>query len=193
MVADIHLRAFPKSALTKLGKEAVRRYYEWQLTGPHDCLAIGAFDERGCMLGFCFGGVFRGALTGFVKKNKHFLILEVLKRPWLVFTNSIFRDRLRLGIRISRKLPAQKNLRKVVSFGNFGILAIAVDPDVQSSGIGRQLMDFSETYALANGFKKMQLSVALDNNQAIRFYEHNGWKKECNDEVWNGFMTKNLV
>ena len=52
-IAKIHLAAFPKSALSHLGQEAVRRYYEWQLTGPHDCLAIGAIDEQGRMLGFC--------------------------------------------------------------------------------------------------------------------------------------------
>ena len=30
-VASVHMAAFPKSALTMLGTEAVRRYYEWQL------------------------------------------------------------------------------------------------------------------------------------------------------------------
>lgn len=101
-VAEVHISAFPTSALTHLGKEAVRRYYEWQLIGPHDCLAIGAFDEQGRMLGFCFGGVFRGSLSGFVGKNKKFLVIQVIKRPWLILTNSIFRDRIRLGLRASK-------------------------------------------------------------------------------------------
>lgn len=69
-VAKVHKRAFPESALSKLGLEATRRYYEWQLLGPHDTYAIGVF-ENDLLLGFCFGGVFRGALNGFLNKNKN--------------------------------------------------------------------------------------------------------------------------
>lgn len=35
MVAGVHVAAFPSSALTRLGSEAVRRYYLWQIEGPH--------------------------------------------------------------------------------------------------------------------------------------------------------------
>lgn len=45
-VAHIHIQAFPDSALTKLGREAVRRYYEWQIVGPHDALNIGVFAQN---------------------------------------------------------------------------------------------------------------------------------------------------
>jgi hypothetical protein len=37
-VAKLHLDAFTDRALTKLGQEAVRRYYEWQMAGPHATL-----------------------------------------------------------------------------------------------------------------------------------------------------------
>ena len=63
-VAAVHVAAFPDSALTMLGTEVVRRYYEWQLTGPHDIAALGAFAGAG-VEGYCFGGVFRGAMSGF--------------------------------------------------------------------------------------------------------------------------------
>jgi len=35
-VAKVHCRAFADAALTRLGCEAVRRYYLWQLEGPHE-------------------------------------------------------------------------------------------------------------------------------------------------------------
>lgn len=38
---QIHRAAFPDSALTKLGAEAVCRYYLWLLTGPHDAVNVG--------------------------------------------------------------------------------------------------------------------------------------------------------
>ncbi|CAG0992531.1 hypothetical protein ANRL4_02561 [Anaerolineae bacterium] len=40
-VVQIHRAAFPDSALTKLGAEAVRRYYLWLMTGPHDAVNVG--------------------------------------------------------------------------------------------------------------------------------------------------------
>ena len=43
-VAMVHLVSFPQSALLKLGREAVARYYALLLRGAHDCLALGAFD-----------------------------------------------------------------------------------------------------------------------------------------------------
>ena len=54
-VAALHARAFPDSALTRLGLEAVRRYYEWQLQGPHDFHFIGVPDQTG-LRGFAVGG-----------------------------------------------------------------------------------------------------------------------------------------
>src|SRR4051794_28874673 len=100
-VAALHMRAFPGSALAALGTDAVRRYYAWQLDGPHDVVALGA--KRGDKLvGFCFGGVFRGALSGFVQANRGFLVRRVLTHPWLV-VNPIFRDRLALGVRSLRQ------------------------------------------------------------------------------------------
>lgn len=192
-VSRLHHAAFPKSALTHLGQEAVRRYYEWQLTGPHDCLAIGAFDEQRRLLGFCFGGVFRGALSGFVQKNRRFLAFQVLRRPWLIFTNSIFRDRLRVGLRVAKKRSTQPAVSSDRGVNRpFGILSIAVDPVAQGKGVGQLLMQYSENYARQNGFKSMQLTVAVDNIQAIRFYEKSGWVKKSDSATWTGAMVKAL-
>lgn len=67
-VAAIHVAAFPDSALTALGVEAVRRYYAWQLDGPHEVFALGVdavqYDNDGTiankqLIGYCFAGGFR--------------------------------------------------------------------------------------------------------------------------------------
>ncbi len=65
-LVEIHKAAFPDSALTRLGREAIRRYYEWQLIGPHDVVALGA-RQGPDLVGFCFGGTFRGATVGWVE------------------------------------------------------------------------------------------------------------------------------
>ena len=72
-VARVHCSAFPKSAITAFGHEAVRRYYSWQLLGPHDAVAVGAVSGQE-LVGFCFAGLFNGSTSGFLRKHRAFLL-----------------------------------------------------------------------------------------------------------------------
>lgn len=192
-IARIHKLAFPGSALTALGADAVRRYYEWQLTGPHDVSALGAFYGNE-MAGFCFGGVFRGAMSGFLRKNRIYLAWLVLTHPWLV-TNALFRDRLISGLKVLRRFsksgranqPTQDHKKP-----SFGILSIAVNPEFQGKGLAKALMMESEAIARRQGFDEMNLSVNPDNYRAIRFYDSLGWQKATREGVWSGEMVKTL-
>jgi ribosomal protein S18 acetylase RimI-like enzyme len=191
-VVRIHTLAFSDRALIKLGAEAIRRYYLWQLNGPHASLCIGVFDDSNKMRGFCFGGVFRGALSGFIQKNRSFLVWRVLTHPWLA-ANPLFLERLKLArnILIRRRAPAGSH--SVPRKKSFGILSIAVDPHMQGAGYGRQLMAEAERIAIERGFVDMHLTVAIDNFQAITFYEKLGWQKLLAfDGIWHGTMGKHL-
>jgi len=190
-VAIVHEKAFPDAALTKLGAEATRRYYEWQLIGPHDCLALGAFEGEQ-LLGFCFGGIFRGSLNGFLRKNKTFLIRRVLTHPWLLF-NSLFLDRISLALRSLKKRKLKLTSESIKREPSFGILAIAVDPLQQRRGIAGSLMEKSEEGCLRMGFTRMNLSVHIMNEGAIGFYQSQGWIKKPNGKgEWAGQMEKIL-
>lgn len=196
-VAELHAAAFPDSALTMLGAECLRRYYEWQLVGPHDVLALGAFvDTELC--GFCFGGTFRGATAGFLNRNRAYLSWRVLTHPWLA-TNPLFRDRLASGTRILKRIALQRSPKPKAAqaaFGavkSFGILSIAVHPERQGLGLGRLLMKESEDAARRHGFNEMDLTVQTDNHQAIRFYESLDWKKVHREGAWRGKMRKALA
>src|SRR5688572_880630 len=75
-MAAIHMQAFPTSFLTALGHGAVRRYYQWQLEGPHDAVCLGIeSDEQ--LAGFCLAGIFRGATGGFVRTYRPYLALQI--------------------------------------------------------------------------------------------------------------------
>lgn len=195
-MAAVHVAAFPNSALTMLGTEVVRRYYEWQLTGPHDIAALGAFVGAE-VEGYCFGGVFRGAMSGFLHKNRNFLVWRVLTHPWFV-TNPIFRGHLVTGVQLLRRLtkqgskpqPSLPRPKQVVS--SFTILAIATHPRCQGRGVGKLLMKRSEEIARQRGFQNMGLSVHTDNHQAINFYESLDWKKLSEGGKWSGEMRKSL-
>src|SRR5690606_9513195 len=196
-IAAVHIAAFPTSALTKLGRGVVERYYIWQLTGPHQVSAVGAcVQDR--LVGFYIGGTFNGAMEGFLRENRRALALAVLRRPWLLLTNPIFRQRLLMAFKIlTKKLRRRFKRRKPAStprrVPSFGVLAIAVDPAYQGPGIGQALMTEADRVARARGFARMELGVHVDNHQAIRFYEQSGWMRISQNGEWKGPMEKYLT
>jgi ribosomal protein S18 acetylase RimI-like enzyme len=190
-VAEIHLRAFAESALTRLGLEAVRRYYEWQLTGPHDHEFVGVWHEHD-LVAYAVGGVSRGAMSGFVRRNAGFLARRVLMQPWLV-CKSRFRGRLKVGLRsLSRERPSPPSAWAHSAGRSFGVLAIAVAPAGQGQGLGKLLMNHLESVAKAGGYDRMHLTVGADNAGAIAFYERLGWTKAMNGGHWGGGMVKTI-
>jgi ribosomal protein S18 acetylase RimI-like enzyme len=192
-MVKVHMAAFAGSALTTLGINAVHRYYEWQLIGPHELTALGAFvDKR--MVGFALGGVFRGALSGFLAKNRSFLVSRVLSHPWLLM-NPIVRGRLSAGwkgLLCSTRRSNSAIHSKGPELRPFGILVIAVARQYQGQGIGKLLMKRAEEIARRLSFHEMRLSVQPDNQQALGFYESLLWKKISKNDEWNGEMRKAL-
>jgi GNAT superfamily N-acetyltransferase len=179
-IAHVHCLAFPKSALTRLGVEPVRRYYDWLMQGPHDAVALGSFV--------------RNALSGFVRQNRAFLIRHVVMRPWLL-ANPLFRERLSLANRLLHGATTRRNTtvsQVQVQRSAFSVLAIATHPQYRRRQVGAHLMEVAEQIARARGFWEMRLSVHPDNGNAIRFYEHLGWRKDEQNEFWNGKMVKSL-
>jgi len=193
-VVSVHLNAFPKSALTRLGSASVMRYYRWQLEGPHECLAVGWFeDDR--LLGFLFGGKFRAATSGFLHKNRSFLAFTIITRPWLI-ANPLILDRISVSLRALRKkyrkdkaLPKTQEKSIVKSFT---ILSVAVNSSAQGTGIGLKMMDFAQDYAISHEYTQLHLTVHPDNLQAVKFYAKFGFDKVEQDGQWRGAMLKNL-
>lgn len=181
-VARVHVIAFPGSALTCLGAGAVERYYRWLLLGPHQALCIGAFTE-GTLAGYCFGGKFRGATSGFLQRNRWYLIGLVLTHPWLALS-PFFHLRLQEGLhgllhaRRYTEATIEERRRKKNSFS---LLAIATDPGMQNKGIGGALMARAEAYALEQGYQEMGLSVHTVNTTALGFYTSLGWQSKLKD------------
>lgn len=193
-MARVHAAAFPEAAVTLLGPEAVRRYYLWQMEGPHDGHHIGVFQgDR--LVGLCVAGTFRGATGGFVKRNAAHLIGRILLRPWLLAKGE-FRTRLVAGLKaLTRKTyeeppppPGQPPPPP-----SFGILAICTHPEVQGKGAGRCLMAAAEARAGELGYERMNLSVHPSNSQAVRFYRKQGWVPDAEGEAWSGQMYKDLT
>lgn len=187
-VAAVHAAAFPDSIMTKLGEEAVSRYYLWLLQGPHEMYALGAVLD-GELAGFLFGGIAPDAIPGFMRANRAMLARRLALRPWLaadpLFRNRIGRAMLRMlrPYRSAPVTPAQAARKRP-----FDVISVAVDPRAQGGGVGKRLMREAEAVARANGFHVMTLMVHVDNRQAIGFYESLGWQKLRRQGKWQGNM-----
>jgi ribosomal protein S18 acetylase RimI-like enzyme len=193
-VAIIHLKAFPRSLLTALGKEAVIRYYAWCLLGPHDVVALGLFHNKS-LKGYCYGEIFENAMKGYLYKHRLFLLKCLILNPSIFFQQE-FRNKILKGMSILfSKIIAKKSIKNKYNKNkkSFGILAIAVDPYYQRLGYGKLLMEHIETIAIYKGYNKMHLIVDISNITAIFFYERLGWRKILNkDDHFSGLMVKSL-
>jgi ribosomal protein S18 acetylase RimI-like enzyme len=65
---------------------------------------------------------------------------------------------------------------------------LGVDPALQKKGLGRQIMRALEEKLLEKGCPKLNLQVRTGNTEAVKFYEHIGYKR---DEVIS--MGKRLI
>lgn len=195
-VWQVHRAAFPNSALTALGAEAVCRYYAWLIDGPHDAEFKGVWGS-GELDGFIVAGRFRGALTGFVRNNRLFLTARVAARPWSLF-NVEFRKRVHIALhtirRPWRRRQTSHSLSPIVDLAQrqYGVLSIAVHPRAWGTGVADALMESADQGALDRNIGLISLTVHPDNLRAIRFYERLGWLRLARDGVWEGKMIKHL-
>lgn len=193
-VSQVHKSAFSNSFITKLGLGAIKRYYKWQLEGPHEHYSLVA-ERDGRIVGFCVGGISRGSLIGFLRKNIFYLSVVVMLRFWLLFNKELFAKFI-YGVRLLLKkiFIDKKEEEKTLGNDSFGILAICVSPGYQGLGISQQLMEVSEKEAIRKNFKQMHLTVAKKNLRAIRFYEKLGYKKIEEKSTKNSvFMEKSVL
>jgi ribosomal protein S18 acetylase RimI-like enzyme len=55
---------------------------------------------------------------------------------------------------------------------------LAIRPDLQKSGLGRQIMEYAENILLDAGCPKINLQVRSTNEKAVLFYESIGYKQD---------------
>lgn len=196
-VAQIHRRAFSDGAMTRLGDGIIRRYYDWLCNPVHDAdRRVAMCDDQ--VVGFCFAGIFQGAMSGFLRRNWWALLRAVASRPSLL-AEARFRRRAftggRLLWRMARRRPARNNhpaSLRASGDRSFGILVIATDPLRQQSGVGRALMAAAESEARRRACDVMRLSVHPENERAVRFYERLGWCRVPRQGAWHGEMERQL-
>lgn len=199
-VARVHSRAFPRTAMAKLGLEALRRYYYSLMHYDEGAKAIGAFvDDR--LIGFCFVGIRRQSDRTFLRHNFVFVAWRIALNPRLL-REPMFRDRIVLGVRLIRELLSQPfKRRRERTAGtevapeprSFGIQYLATDPAFHGHGVGKALLGAGEQLSRELGYREIHLGVVPENRHAIGFYQHMGWSKVPDGASWTGLMHKRLA
>ena len=86
-----------------------------------------------------------------------------IARPWRIHRMS------RVGI-------AMDKMSVPISEEEYYIEQLAVLPERRSQGIGKKLIEFVESQALAKGLKRVTLDVEIENEAARRLYERMGFQ-----------------
>lgn len=201
-VVSIHMRAFPDSALTRLGPRAVHRYYSWQFSGPHpEPVALGSWRD-GTLVGFLVGGARHGAVAGFTRSSPGVLAAGIVTHPLVL--RRVATSKVHAVVRAMRHGPQATTRGPQTTAApdptstpdadpvrSFGVLSVAVERGWQGNGVGDELLAAAESEARRRGFTRMNLSVNVDNDRAVRFYEKHGWHRS--GAPWDGKMVKDLT
>jgi ribosomal protein S18 acetylase RimI-like enzyme len=190
-VAQLHISAFPEQLMSRLGVDVVRAYYAWQLRCGATARAFRAavVGNGNGLAGFVIGGRYHGATSGFVKAYAGTLLLALARNPQLLGDRRVLAKlravtRAVFSVWFRRAAPSQTG---PVAEPSFGVLALAVAPQSQGSGVAALLMHDLEGAAMAAGFRAMNLHVNTDNPRAIAFYEKRGWQRD-GARPWTGNM-----
>lgn len=85
-----------------------------------------------------------------------------------------------MGIDRAKRRPISEYQELIWSDEGGEVLVIhrlAVNPEWQKQGIGRQLMDFTENYAAEKGYTSIRLDAYSGNPRALNLYERRGYRK----------------
>ncbi len=187
-IAAIHRRAFPNSLATAMGQTYVEKMLEWFLSTNKTYLYYTR-NEDGEIVGYT-GAMLKdgvlptGSASGMLQYSFNNAIIAFIKRPWLVFHKEM-KNKYKLMIsNILRKFFKIGNVITPESFKssneNIPVLALVVmgtNPELFSKGVGSAMLQESDKLAKRLNVNKLELTVLIDNERAIKADERNGWKR----------------
>lgn len=186
-IAICHVKAFPASLATALGRTYTQHMLSWYLSSDKTFLFHLQSDKGSC-LGYCGGMISDGSLetgssSGMAQYSFRAAMRALMFRPWVFFhaevrgkwpllwKNILMKFRLKPRVHFNAE---QK--QKMVLAPKAGLVVIGVDPMLQGRGIGSMLLKEFERIAIQEyGVKILQLSVLANNHKAIKAYKRNGY------------------
>lgn len=177
-IADCHTLAFKGRFMTRMGHHWLCGLYRYFIR-HRDSVCVVAIDENGKVLGFAVGGEpgIRGQFLRYAMVRYLHLIL------WKFLADSVVRPILLKELAsklLKRKRTAtvQENAgrqREYTLCGN--LLSICVRPECMGTGIADKLVETFRLKCIARGYKRLTLSVVIENARAIAFYKKHNWRE----------------
>ena len=184
-LALCHIKAFPKSFSSRLGKNYVAKMLGWYLST--DKSFIFHLIENNKTIGYCGGIIVDGTLStgsasGMTQYSFNDAIKAMMVRPWLLFHPEVTKRyaflwrniKTKLGLYYPKRSQAQK--KKLALEPQIGLVVIGVNPEYQGKGYGSVILKEFEKKAFQYKIPKLQLSVKISNSKAIKAYKRNGWE-----------------
>jgi GNAT superfamily N-acetyltransferase len=85
-------------------------------------------------------------------------------------------DDLQLGLVGILLLETRRDYFTDEPHGHVAILAVA--PEAEGQGLGKALLKLAEDWGRAQNFRRLTLSVFVDNRRATELYARQGWRPE---------------
>lgn len=167
-IAAVHQAAFRSFFLTQLGPAFLRAYYETVLEYPGGILLVAV--QEGSVVGFAAGFVDPPGFYTVLSKKRMRLGLAAL--PWLI-THPANLARAVWSYRLTQEVSRETDptIAQVAELSS-----IAVRPDGQGVGAGKQLLAAFVDAAKKSGAAKIMLTTdAAGNDATNRFYVRAGF------------------
>ena len=170
-VVRVHNSAFQNFFLTSLGPKFLNLYYSSFLKSNQGIMAGAYLDDK--LIGF--------AAT--CKKSSGFnssLIKENLLKFSFVSLGLMF-TRPKALIRLLKNFTKRDNIEVdgIVDEGQYAeLMSIAVSKDVQNTGVGKQLVEYTENKLREEGISSLSLTTdQKENENTLAFYKKRGFEK----------------
>jgi ribosomal protein S18 acetylase RimI-like enzyme len=168
-MAKVHLRAFPTSLRSRLGRGFLERFYSEFCRHPYDHGFVAFEEKTGRMAAFVVG-------TGRARAHRLSLLLRYAPYlSWRVTERSLADPEVRSLVRLALGGGPGARSSRPARICPARLLSIAVDPDFLGSGAAKDVADAFEARLRQAGFDRVGLSVHADNPRAIAFYRKTGW------------------
>ena len=166
-VAELHKCAFPNFFLTQLGVPFIQTLYTGYMEDKDSGIIVAEDDSK---------------LVGFIAYSNDYPMFYkgLIKHHLIKFAFFSLGAAIRHPSFIKRILGAFKKSESVVKTERYVELAsICVNREIESKGIGSQLIDYLKTIVDFNAYAYINLETDADGNDEVNsFYVKNGFKLE---------------